>query len=68
MIYFNMEVSLVKLVKEFNKVSLEEQDKIRILTESEHKKNEIIEGVDFYHHSIVDKWFLIVLVRVEYKN
>jgi hypothetical protein len=24
--------------------------------------------VDFYHHSIVDKWFLIVLVRVEYKN
>ena len=32
--------------------------------EKDHKKNEIIEGVDFYYHSIVNKWFLIVLIRV----
>jgi hypothetical protein len=41
---------------------------LRVLTENEHKKNEIIEGLDFYHHAIVDKWFLVVLIRVEFKN
>jgi hypothetical protein len=67
-VYFNMELVLVKLQREYNKISLEYQDKLRIFTENEHKKNEVIEGVDFYYHSIVNKWFLIVLIRVEYKN
>jgi hypothetical protein len=28
----------------------------------------VIEGIDFYYHSIVNKWYLIVLIRMEYKN
>lgn len=59
---------LVKLLREYNKISLEQQDKLKIVTENEHKKNEVIEDIDFYFHSIVNKWFLIVLIRVEYKN
>lgn len=63
-VYFNMELVLIKLQREYNKISLEYQDKLKIFTENEHKKNEVIEGIDFYYHSIVNKWFLIVLIRV----
>jgi len=31
-IYFNLELALVKIVKEYNKITLEEQDKIKLLT------------------------------------
>jgi hypothetical protein len=32
--YFNMELVLVKLLREYNKISLEQQDKLKISTEN----------------------------------
>lgn len=64
MVFFNLDVALVKVVREYNKVGLEEQDKLRLQAENEHKKNEVIESVAFYKHSIVGHWFLLVLFRV----
>ena len=67
-VYYNLEICLIKVAKEYNKIILGEEDKMKMLTEKDHKKNEAIEGVDFYYHRITNKWFLLVLIRNEFKN
>jgi hypothetical protein len=60
-----MELVLIKIYKEYNKFMLEMQDKIKLSGDKEqkNKKNEIIEGIRFYFHSIINKWFMLVLFR-----
>lgn len=36
---------------------------MRIIQEKDHKKNEVVEALEFYHHRVTNKWFLLVLFR-----
>ena len=42
---------------------IEEQDSLKIVEDRDHKKNDVVESVEFYHHRITNKWFLLVLFR-----
>ena len=39
MIFYNLEICLLKVVREYNKIILEEQDSIKLILEKDHKKN-----------------------------